>query len=1623
MLKSLFWVTVSIVGLLVLFLILIQLQVVQNYAKDKAVEYIHEKLGTKVAIGGLSIDFPNRVIVKNVYLEDQQKDTLFFGKRLLVDISMLGLLNNKISIGNLELENIHANILRDKSDTVFNFEYIIKAFESPSKNTPAAKDSSAPFVFQMGRVQLNNIRVRFKDQLEGIDSRLSLGSLNTNIKKLNPQASKYETDSLVMQQVFVSYIDTNAALSTRVQLQAVNLHVREIDLNHLLIPVDQLKLAGANIAVKLGKRSNIESSKKVNKPNTANAPYWQLMANTIDLDNANIQFDDEQSPKQKSGLDYFHINLKDLHLKADSLNLSASVYTGKIAQLQFQEQSGFGILEFGTQFAYSDTGMSLNGLYLKTNRSVLQTELALRYHSLSDLSKALGATKVDLNLKDSKLAISDLMLIAPSFKKQMAKYQNMLISAGATLKGSIDNLKISELHANLLEKTSVQFRGQVRGLPKLEKTFFDFPSFALSTSNKDLQALLPTNSIPSAIRIPAYLRIKGRFNGTMNSFATQTLATSSMGNLQLKGSMSLTRKSYQAQLSLDKIDLGKFLKKDSLMGKISMHGQVKGSGFDYQTMQTALQASLASFEFKGYDYSHLNANAMLDHGAMKVNAAMIDSNLTFDLDGLASLKTGFPSLKMSLLIDTLNFKALHLTADSLSMHSKWLVDFSNTHPDSLVGEAFISQIKFSRGMHHFASDTARIKAEILDSENHISLFSKPLIADLKGRYRLTELSTALQHHINQYYHLPEFKDTNYTAQDWKASFQFRTSPIVLQFLPELKGTDTIGANMHFVSDRNILDVNLNAPLIQFDGNRIRKMKAQVNSVDTAMGYIVSFENAALNNLLFNNASLVGKVSNNTVDGNIIFRNKLSEKIYQLSLSMQQKNKGLSFHLNPDSLLLNKQSWQVDPLNNIHYDSAGLLIRNLGLKYKDQSILVNNRTGNANSPIDLSFNNFSIGTLTDMVRQDSVGADGVINGQAVIMNISQKPVFTSDINIAGLAYKNKNIGDLDLKVDNETENKYRAEIALKGLGTNATVKGYYEVASQLVDMQMLVDSMNLASITSFSSGQIKDAGGKLASNMHLTGNVNHPKLNGSLLFENAYLVPTMLGQKFHLENEQLIVSENGLKFDHLTLKDSLGKTAILDGIIQTTDLRNIGLDLQLEAKDFNVVNATQADNQLFFGKLNVDADIKLKGNLENLDLNARLRANKLTDLNVVLPSSDPELQSRDGVVNFIDTKHLSDSSLLVKFSDTLVQKLSLMKGINLSAIIETDTAANFNLIIDSRTGDALSVRGKSSLSAGLDESGKLSLTGLYEVQKGAYQVSFNLLKKKFEIVKGSTITWTGDPMSAIVDIKAMYATKSSPIDLVEPELGGLTNTELNKYKQRLPVEVYLKMKGDLLKPQILFDVIIPEPEASKWPVVEDKLSQLRLDESEINKQVFALLILGRFIGEDITQNNTGTTTTGTMVRQSVTGILTDQLNKVASDLIKGVDINVGIESQDDYSSGTAQTRTDLRVGLSRTMKNDRIKVNVGTNVPLEGGKTAPNASVIAGDVTVDYLLSKDGRYMLRTYSKNSYEGVIEGQIIETGLTFVITLEYDHWREIFRKKAAAEKAGKNKSQSITKPKEKQ
>ncbi|HTN17193.1 MAG TPA: translocation/assembly module TamB domain-containing protein, partial [Chitinophagaceae bacterium] len=338
------------------------------------------------------------------------------------------------------------------------------------------------------------------------------------------------------------------------------------------------------------------------------------------------------------------------------------------------------------------------------------------------------------------------------------------------------------------------------------------------------------------------------------------------------------------------------------------------------------------------------------------------------------------------------------------------------------------------------------------------------------------------------------------------------------------------------------------------------------------------------------------------------------------------------------------------------------------------------------------------------------------------------------------------------------------------------------------------------------------------------------------------------------------------------------------------------------------------------------------------------------------------------------------------------------------------------------GDFLSVRGKAALNTSIDPGGSLSLNGLYELYSGAYQLNYNLIKRKFEIQKGSTITFAGDPLNAEMNVTAVYKANVAPYDLVERQVPDAS--QLIYYRQALPFNVQLMMQGPLLLPDLSFDIVLPENNTYRLSsdavqLVQAKLSQLRTDTSELNKQVFALLILKRFITDDPFSSGSGGGAEFA-AKQSVSRFLGEQLNQFANQLINGVDLAVDLASTEDYTTGQRRERTDLNVAASKRLFNDRLKVTIGNNFELEGPQTKntdPNSSLIPGNLAVDYSLSADNRYMVRAYRQNQDQGVIQGFVTETGVNFIVSYDYNRFRNLFIRKKVLEMRRKQRQQQNT------
>ena len=126
-----------------------------------------------------------------------------------------------------------------------------------------------------------------------------------------------------------------------------------------------------------------------------------------------------------------------------------------------------------------------------------------------------------------------------------------------------------------------------------------------------------------------------------------------------------------------------------------------------------------------------------------------------------------------------------------------------------------------------------------------------------------------------------------------------------------------------------------------------------------------------------------------------------------------------------------------------------------------------------------------------------------------------------------------------------------------------------------------------------------------------------------------------------------------------------------------------------------------------------------------------------------------------------------------------------------------------------------------------------------------------------------------------------------------------------------------------------------------------------------------------------ENQAGADVSNT-ARQSVSRILSDQLNRM-SENVKGVELTFDVKSYEDYSSGTAQGQTDVQLGLSKSLLDDRLIVKVSGTFEVEGETSNQNsASDYIGDLALEYKITEDGRFRITGFRNSNYD-LISGEI--------------------------------------------
>jgi autotransporter translocation and assembly factor TamB len=277
---------------------------------------------------------------------------------------------------------------------------------------------------------------------------------------------------------------------------------------------------------------------------------------------------------------------------------------------------------------------------------------------------------------------------------------------------------------------------------------------------------------------------------------------------------------------------------------------------------------------------------------------------------------------------------------------------------------------------------------------------------------------------------------------WQMALILRPSPIVVAVMPSLAGSDSLTGNISYNSAKKNLDLRLHADKIKINQQVVHQFNLSANSKDSALLYDISVADAGQIGFQLYRSSVYGYLAHNKLYTTLQVKDKKTKNKYIFSGALSQVNNALRFVFNPDSLLLDYEAWHIPADNFVHYDSDGLIVRNLKLSRQGESLSINTNGETEKSPLDISFTNFKIKTLTEFAEQDSLLLDGTINGRAEIKNLFTKPLFTSDLKIDTLAYQRDTLGNLTLQVNNEELNAFTAHIALKGHDNDVQVDGKY-----------------------------------------------------------------------------------------------------------------------------------------------------------------------------------------------------------------------------------------------------------------------------------------------------------------------------------------------------------------------------------------------------------------------------------------------------------------------------------------------------------------------------------------------------------------------------------------------------
>ena len=1320
---------------------------------------------------------------------------------------------------------------------------------------------------------------------------------------------------------------------------------------------------------------------------TPSSGKFRMRANKMTIYSSRFRYIDENLKTPKV-LDFTRLNgkIEDFLIKGPNV-------TTFIDRLSFKDHRGLEVNNLTADFTYTKKNILLEQLAMNTPESEMKGRVELKYDR-KDFSDFNNKVIFDVQFEKASIASNDLNHFYNEFGKNNTFYVD------THLVGTLNNFTTHDL--KLVDKNQSEIIGTVnfRNLfGKDNQAFYMKGNFDRVTSNyEDLKGILPRvlgENLPSVLAKLGTVNLAGDVELTQKYINADVYLLSKLGEIESKLAMqnidNIDNASYQGNIQLANFDLGTLLSEKDL-GKATLDLDVDGKGFTQKLLNTKIKGKIDKFYFNKYNYQNITVDGSMKMPYYKGYFNSNDPNLKMDFDGVIDLSKRANNYDFKAQIDYADLHLLNFyKKDSISIF-KGNINFkaNGGSIDDLVGNLEIHDVSYQNSKDFYFFEDFEITSSFDEQKVRTITMNSPDIisGQVVGKYKVKEVRKIVENALGSLY---ANYSPNKLAKDQFLEFDFTIyDKIVEVFIPEVSISENTRFKGKINADEGKFELDFRSPNIVAFENHIQNVKIDIDNKNPIYNAYISVDTIKNKNYKIADFNLINITLNDTLFVRSEFKGgNQSQDKYDLNLyhTIDEKKQSV-VGFKKSEVKFKDYTWFINENetndNKIVFDKfmKNFDFQKISLSHNDQKMdFFGSMRDSTYKDFQLTFDDVDLKKITPSL--DSLSFGGKLNGN--VKYFQDKNVYDpqSSITIDSLQINKILIGDLDFNVEgNENFNQFKVASSLKQDGDerfflDGNVNFVGEQSS--LELEAGFQEFDLAPFGPLLGSVLSDVRGNATGRANIAGALTKPEIDGRLYLNNAGMRVPYLNVDYAFEKNAIVdITEHQFSLRKIEVTDTKYKTkGILDGSIRHEALGDWQLDLHLSSNNILALDTEDNEDAYYYGTAFMKGTASITGAVNALNIKVAGESEKGTSIKI--PVNDDEDIGDNSFIKFMTKEEFQ------KIKDGKVVEKNKYQGIELEFDFDIDTDAEIEIILDRESGHAMKGKGLGSMFMEINTLGKFQMNGDFIVQEGQYNFKYGgLIDKKFNVEKGGTIRWDGDPMNAVLDLEATYKTTANPAVLLESA----------SFNKKVDTNVSILLNGNLSNPEPDFNIDFPNVSSVLKSEIDYKLQ----DKDTRQTQAFALLSTGSFVTAETAGN-------------AAYGPLFERANSIINGLFADEDSKLQLGF--DYSQGNKLTEISDRVGVTLSTRiNDKISINGKVGVPV-GGVTE---SVIVGNVEIQMQLNDDGTLTAHVFNReNDINYIGEGIGYTQGLGLTYNVEFNTFKEMIRKIFTKKKEDKDSTNS--------